>query len=263
MLTNDRRTANSLFLSAMNHHLGNCLPRLVDIAPFAAGVALVGAMLVAPVYAQEVPVGCGSFANAFGPFDYRSEKYIPETTYGSHRALLNIVEHAHFTPQVEAGIRGQSSARAAGDISYTLRAFPNHHRALIAISNISIREKTDTPTSSSQSVECWFQRAIAWKPDDLIVRLIYASHLTKTNRQKDATQQAGFVAANAGKKPFTHLNVGLVYFDMDEFELARKHAQIAIQLGLSSPILKDLLIKAGKWTEATQPASDDKVTTKP
>ena len=33
---------------------------------------------------------CGSLANAYGPFDYRSDK-----------TQLPVVDHFHFTPQVE------------------------------------------------------------------------------------------------------------------------------------------------------------------
>ncbi len=38
---------------------------------------------------------CGSLANAYGPFDYRKHKGQP---------LINIVEQAHFTPDVEHGL---------------------------------------------------------------------------------------------------------------------------------------------------------------
>ncbi len=213
-------------------------------------------MLAAPAFAQQLPAGCGTLRTGFGPFDYRAERYIPETSYGSQKALLYIVEHAHFTPEVEAGIRGKSTSRAADDISYTLHVFPNHHRALIAISNISVRQNSDVPGGSTYSVECWFQRAIGFRPDDVLVRLIYAGHLIKTKRLKDAEFQAEFVVANARDNAFTHLNVGLVYFDMQNFDLARKHAHIAVSLGLNSPTLKNLLIGVGKWVEPVESNAD-------
>jgi len=185
----------------------------------------------------------------FGPFDYRADHFVAGGPFNTHEGLLGIVERAHFTPEVEAGIRGKSSSSALPDISYTLRAFPNHHRALIAISSISVREGTDKPFGSSYTLGCWFQRAIAWRSDDMIVRLIYASHLTKNKRLKEAEAQADVAAANAGDNAFTHLNVGLVYFDMGNYELARQHAHKAIALGLNNMALKDLLLQAGKWSE--------------
>jgi tetratricopeptide (TPR) repeat protein len=201
--------------------------------------------------AQSRQFGCGPIQaeGQFGPYDYRPDKFVAGGPFKTHEGLLNIVERAHFTPEVEAGIRGKSSSRATGDISYTLRAFPNHHRALIAMANISIREGVDKPNGSSYTIDCWFQRAIAWRSDDVIVRLIYASHLTKTKRLKEAQAQADFAAANAGDNAFTHLNVGLVYYNMGNFEQALQHAHKSIALGLNNMTLKDLLVKEGKWSE--------------
>jgi hypothetical protein len=217
------------------------------------------------VTAQHLPAGCGAIRveGQFGPFDYRADHFEPGGPFNTHEGLRAIVERAHFTPEVEAGIRGKSSSRAAADISYTLRAFPNHHRALIAMSNISIREGTDKPFDSSYTLGCWFQRAIAWRSDDMIVRLIYASHLTKTKQLKEANAQAVVVAANAGDNPFTHLNVGLVYFDMANYEQALQHAQQAIAMGLNNMTLKDLLVHAGKWSEPLPPTSQNPEQDKP
>ena len=58
--------------------------------------------------------------NAFGPFDYRT----------ATKDKLKLVESYHFTPKVESLIGGQSGTLGA-DIDYTLRAFPNHPRALL------------------------------------------------------------------------------------------------------------------------------------
>ena len=122
------------------------------------------------------------------------------------------------------------------------------------MSKVSMREGTDKPYGSPYTVDCWFQRAIVWRSDDLIVRLIYANHLTQTKRLKDAAAQADIVASNAGDSAFTHLNVGLVFYDMGNFDAALKHAHKAIELGLNNMTLKDLLVKAGKWSETAPPA---------
>ena len=78
-------------------------------------------LLAGTSFAQVVNGGCGALQNAFGPFDYRTER-------GYN---LDVVESYHFTPPVEALIRG-SSGTIGGDLDYTLRAFPNHDRALNA-----------------------------------------------------------------------------------------------------------------------------------
>ena len=48
------------------------------------------------------PTQCGSIANAYGPYDYRTD-----------RDALPIVDGAHFTPIVEALIRGNRGALGA------------------------------------------------------------------------------------------------------------------------------------------------------
>ena len=75
-------------------------------------------LLVPPeiALAQEVQGGCGSLTQTWGPFDYRPDRYIPETTFRSHKALLAIVEDAHFTPEVEILVRGKTGTTAGGDI---------------------------------------------------------------------------------------------------------------------------------------------------
>lgn len=58
----------------------------------------------------------------YGPFDYNN---------GEHRrGNLPVVERFHFTSKVQSLRGGNTSSTAGGDLSYTLKSFPNHHRAL-------------------------------------------------------------------------------------------------------------------------------------
>ncbi len=223
--------------------------QLVGILKLALGLLVVCASTA--VFAQELPPGCGVLRSTgrFGPYDYRAERYIPEPTYRSHQALLSIVENAHFTPEVESLFRGKTNALPGGDISYTLHAFPNHHRALISVAALSEKEKTQKPNGTSYLVECWFTRAIAWRPDDNIVRMIYANFLVKVKRENEAEQQLEFVAAGAGDNAFTHNNIGLIFFDMKNFEKALVYAHKSIALGLNASTLMGLLKDAGKWSD--------------
>jgi tetratricopeptide (TPR) repeat protein len=199
---------------------------------------------------QELPAGCGSLrvAGRFGPYDYRADHYVPDV-YRSHAILLKTVEDFHFIPEIETLQRGKAGGPPGGDLSYTLHAFPNHYRALLAMVALGEKEKTDKPMGVPYPVECWFQRAIAWRPDDNIVRLLYASYLVKKNRADEADRQLVMTSNNAVDNPFTHQNIGLVYFDMGKYDLALEHAHKAIELGLNRPELKDQLTKLGKWSE--------------
>ncbi len=239
-----------------NSKFANRPARKKTFAMIFAVTVLCGAVLPRSADAQSLPSECGILRpdNQFGPYDYRADRYVLETSYGSHKARLRVVEHAHFTAEVEAGIRGSSGTRAAGDISYTLERFPNHHRALVSLSNIALREKTDLPKDSKYSMQCWFQRAIAFAPDDVIVRLIYASHLVQTKKIEQAEAQAKFAESLAGENAYTHLNLGLVYFDMGNYEASLTQAHLAQSLGLNISTLKELLTKAGKWNEPADEA---------
>ena len=235
------------------------------VATHAAWALMLGTCLtlVSPgiALAQEVPGGCGSLQLQWGPFDYRPDKYIPESTYRSHKVLLATVEEAHFTPEVEVLVRGKTGTTAGGDISYTLVVFPNHHRALIAMAALGQKEKASTVLGARYSVECFFRRAVAWRPDDNIARMIYAKYLAKAMRAGEAEQQLSVVASQAGDNAFTNNNIGLIYFDMKNYEKSLVHAHKAYELGLGMPALRDKLKSVGKWSEpaiapAVQPANN-------
>ena len=189
------------------------------------------------VLAQAGRNACGELGNAYGPYDYRSD-----------RDKLPIVEIAHFTPEVEALIRGLSG-HIGGDIDYTLRAFPNHHRALLTMMRLGERMKTVQPPAAKYTIDCYFQRAVRFKPDDTTTRMLFANYLHKNGRSAEANQQMEQTLALAGENPFTHYNAGLVYLDLKNYEKALHQAHTAYALGFTRPELREALKKAGKWVE--------------
>jgi len=211
--------------------------------------------LIAPTLAQAQNVSGGCPLDLSNAHDYRPEKYVYEGTYRSHGALLKLVEDAHFTPMVEILKRGQSTTMPGPDISFTLRVYPNHHRALIAMIALGEKEKTSQPNGSTYSIECWLNRALRYSPDDHIVRMIYTQFLIKEERGKEAEQQLVYVSNNADDNAFTHNNIGLLYVKLKNFELAIFHAHKARELGLMTPVLIAQLKKAGQWIDLapTQP----------
>lgn len=119
-------------------------------------------------FAQTGNPECGSLKNGFGPYDYRSDR----------GPSLELVESAHFTQQVEMLINAKTGY-IGGDLDYTLRAYPNHHRALMSTMRYGEKTKSEKPPSMSYTVECYFDRAIRFRPDDPISRMIYAMYLAK------------------------------------------------------------------------------------
>lgn len=218
---------------------------------YRTAVALCIYMLAAstpPVSAQGASSICGQLQNAYGPYDYRTD-----------RDKLPMVESAHFTAEVEALVRSVTGY-IGGDIDYTLRAFPNHPRALLAMMRYGERTKSAQPPNAKFTVDCYFQRAVRFKPDDTTARMLFATYLHKNGRNAEANQQMEQTLALAGDNAFTRYNAGLVFLDMKNYEKALQQAHIAYELGFTRPELRQALKTAGKWVEppagaASMPAS--------
>ncbi len=233
------RPSASYQLSLIGRIMGSQIPRLSLKPKFVLLIVSLFAFLFAveSAYAQSANSGCGPLGNAFGPFDYRVER-------GN---ALFLVESTHFLPYIEAVVRGHTSTTPGPDIDYTLRAFPNHHRALISMVRLGEKEKTTKPIGSRYSIDCWFERALRFRPDDTTVRMIFASYLSDTHRASAAEDQLEQAAILAKENPFTQYNIGLVYFDMKLYDKALFQAHRALALGFERTQLRDMLEKAGKW----------------
>jgi tetratricopeptide (TPR) repeat protein len=210
-------------------------------------ILLLAATCGTSAFAQTVGPNCGPLRSRgqFGPYDYRTERGEP----------LQLVEGAHFSPEIEALIRGNRERRAAPDIDYTLRAFPNHPRALTSMMRLGERENRAMPDGSRYTVECWFKRAVAFRPDDTTVRMLYATYLYKNNRQPEALADLAYATELAKDNGFTHYNIGLVYFEMKVYDKALASAHRAMELGFDQTELRDLLKQAGHWQEPSVAAT--------
>lgn len=175
----------------------------------------------------------------FGPFDY---------TDSNDRLNLPIVETAHFTPDVEKLIKG-NTGYLGGDLDYTLRAFPNHHRALAAMGKLIVREKTPKANGARYSAECYFDRAIRFKPNDVVVRMIYGNHLLKAGQPDRAMEQFKVAVSLQPENPNANYNLGLLYVQKKDYEQAKTYAKKAYELGFPLPGLKNKLMAAGKWED--------------
>jgi len=185
-----------------------------------------------PVWAQ-ANEACGALnITSIGPYDYRTDK-----------KSMKVVEDHHFTPEIEALMRGGSGG-LGGDLSYTLRSIPNHHRALIAVAKYGERPKH---ANLQFSVECYFDRAVRFQPDDTVVRALYAQYLHRKKRSSEAMTQLDAAAQYAKDNGFSHFNIGLMYFELGQFDRAVSQAQRARELGFERTELEDLLKQANKW----------------
>ena len=190
---------------------------------------------------------CGALTSNYGPFDYRVD-----------RDKLPIVESYHFTSNVEKLVGGATSTTPGPDIEYTLKTFPNHTRALAAVVRWSKKKGERHPNDLRYSVDCHFDRALRFKADDAVVRMLFANWLGDTDRRQEGLTHLDQV--KPGDNPFTTYNLGLVYAELGGYEKALELAHKAQALGFTRPGLRQLLEKAGQWRAPstglpTEPAS--------
>ena len=182
---------------------------------------------------------CGSLKNHFGPFDYRLPK---------NQADLKLVEDFHFTGNVERLIKGESGTLIQ-DLNYTLRAFPNHHRALITISNYAQRKNLPQYYKflGKLTLDCYFRRAMSFMPDDYAIYLIYGTHYYKTKQYERAEQLYLNSLKLSPQNAEIHYNLGLLYLKLGTLEQSLSYAKKAYELGIPLPGLRKLLTKKGIW----------------
>lgn len=198
---------------------------------------LAGAVLFASGGAHALNY-CGELKNHYGPLDYRKRGQVN----------LEIVENAHFTPEVEAGIRGNTSY-LGGDLDYTLRAIPNHPRALATLAKVSLRDKVFKVPATKWPTECYFNRAIRFAPDDAAVRATYGTYLLALGKVDDAVGMFATAAELAPEDATINYNAGLAYLRKKDYDKARMHAKKAYEKDFPLPGLKNKLVEAGKWDE--------------
>jgi tetratricopeptide (TPR) repeat protein len=173
-----------------------------------------------------------------GPFDYRNER----------RDLLKLVNDYHFSKNVEQLIAGDTGA-IGGDLNFVLSTFPNHHRALETLSRLSIRDKTPRPQGARFTTLCYFERAVRFKPDDAMARLVFSNHLLKINKPDLALEQLLFAIDLEPDNPLTAYNLGLVYLKKRDYEKAVDFAKKAYSQDFPLQGLKQQLRSAGRWRE--------------
>jgi TPR repeat len=184
----------------------------------------------------------------FGPFDYLRREQLP--------AELEVVERAHFFPEVET----LESPFSIDDISYTVMAWPNHHRALH--SSMKFRMMTlDWPENSKTApAECQLQRAINFSPRDPVPYMMYGLMLHKAKQYDKALLS---YRAAIGLRPddvLTQYNMGLTLVELKQYQEALKMAKAAYAAGMPLPGLKNKLIAAGQWPGIPSAAAPQQAT---
>ena len=197
-------------------------------------VGLAGSTQASPSPVASVPCPNMSISN-WGVLDYR--------TVDAER--LQLVERFHFTPDTEQLL----SYRAASDLSYTLNRFQNHHRALMSLMNLALRERTSQPKGATYSVDCYLSRAEHLFPDDATVRMIHGLYLMRTNRTSEAVSKLESARELTVSDANLQYNLGLAYVQLRQYDKALESAHQAYALGFPLPGLRNQLKRAGRWRD--------------
>jgi tetratricopeptide (TPR) repeat protein len=155
-----------------------------------------------------------------------------------------MVERFHFTPEIESLQSGYTGGSPLPDLTYTLHAFPNHPRALDAVSRYAIRGGKISPEARIQSFDCYFLRGIAFRPDDEAVRVIYANYLFKTGEQEKAREQYEEALRLAPESVEINYVAGLYFVSVGDLARAKKLAEVAYGKGYPLPGLKKKIAAA-------------------
>ena len=117
------------------------------------------------------------------------------------------------------------------------------------MTRLSERAKLPKLPHAAYSVECYYNRAVRFAPDDTVVRALYAQYLAKNGRVNEALSELDVAVPYAKDNPFSHYNIGLVYFDLGQFDKALAQAHRALELEFEKTELSDLLKGVNRWRE--------------
>lgn len=199
-------------------------------------IGLIFLFFVGAVHAED----CGDpFSNGVGPFDY--------TNPADRRDPLRIpiVEKHHFNMDIQTLKGGQTGAYIMTDLDYLLRAVPNHHRGLYTMARLyTSGVRTD---GAKWSADCYFQRALHFRPTDGVVYMVYGIFLSKQGKFEEAIKNYRQAMKLLPESAELYYNMGLLYLDQKDYEKAMSFAEKAYALGYPLPGLKDSLKRKNAW----------------
>lgn len=209
-----------------------------------------------------LPAALAKNDGQFGPFDYYDTAKTPAHAYA-------VVERAHFGPKTELFRRQGNWCAYWADLDYTLRAFPNHPKALVAMAEfLKTQRPCDKAVSKRPSrkksaygmlddienrawrkkdAEYYFETAIEYQPIRTEPRILYGRYLIDAGKPKEAIGILKEAQRIDPKSVDIHYYLGLAQFKLGNIDEAKIHAETAYKLGQPPAELRRLLVAAGVW----------------
>lgn len=150
----------------------------------------------------------------------------------------------HTGPALERMSKGEFSRQVMADLDFTLRYWPNHANALLALLRYDL---SGGRPHEFLPAPCYFVRARLFAPMDPSVELIEGTYLYKKGQLAESQQAFQRALDLDPLSAEAHYNLGLTMFTLKNFSGARQHAIEAYRLGYPLPGLKDKLKAAGEW----------------
>lgn len=183
------------------------------------------------------PVRAGMWGNY--PVDYR------KGNENAQELAINSAEER----RINGGVK---------DVAQVLLYVPNDTRALVRMRTLMEKERSGRSSASVYSMNCWFDRAVRWAPDDGAVRKLYGEFLAKRGDYAKALEQFLKMREMGDLRPTMTYNIGLMYLGMKDYVNAMKFADEAYSQGVDLPALRDRLKQAGKWVEPVRHTPTEK-----
>jgi len=160
----------------------------------------------------------------------------------------------HTKPAIDRIRAGEYSHRVIADLDFTLRGWPNHPLALGALVDYIAG---GGKLFEFPAAECYFLNAQRLYPDDPTVFMLEGRYYWKIRELEEA--RLAYLSALALNDSLVevHYNLGLVYFDLKQMQLALEHAKRAYAGGYPLPGLRRKLVEAGVWEEGSRAAGDN------
>lgn len=135
------------------------------------------------------------------------------------------------------------------DLSRLLLWVPNHPGGMSKM--VAFAEHAPKGTLlGGYSIECWFDRAIRWVPNDIVMFKMRGKYRSDRGQYLAAAEDFERYAKLADDPPEMLYNIGLMYLRAGVYDKASKYAVDAYSTGtIPLTALKDGLKKVGKWVE--------------
>ncbi len=179
--------------------------------------------------------------SGYGPYDYTQRTRFAQN--------LKLVEGAHFNHRVESLTAGAkpTAKNPLPDLDYTLRAFPNHHRALNTAIRYEITDPKRFKSHKFSPVECYLLRAVHYSPKDATSYMLYGIYLHRTQHLNKALTYYQQASTLDPRDLQIQYNMGLLLVDLERFEEAAEIANTIYAHDFPLVGLKKQLSAAGHW----------------